>query len=135
MVPAMAQAVAGWKTLSAGALSLSAPPGTDLLPARRQLSWRLAGAGFELRVDLDGADGDDAEPALCYEREAIVIDGRSALLRVAKPAPRLDCPERYMSLYVPPAGAKKALYVSGLGDDDNALVVLRTVILSIRIAD
>src|ERR1700743_639597 len=91
---AAARAQDRWPVLAAGGLSLQAPQGTTLLPSQVSgvRAWSIARPDGRLRIvrGPQVADGDDSEPRPCYVGDAIVVDGRAATLRVAKPHPRLD---------------------------------------------
>lgn len=131
---------AGWKSLSAEGLSLMAPPATTLESAPNidaARTWWIRNPGFTITVDAGAwlGDSDDAEPALCYTAEPIVVDGHDAILRTTKRAARLDCPENYASLFIASnhAGGKAfALSVRVKSRDDFATI--RAVIASVHFA-
>ncbi|MBS0471522.1 MAG: hypothetical protein JSR60_10655 [Proteobacteria bacterium] len=115
-----------------------------MLPSAAHLAPRrlTMGAGLRLQAPhywLEIAAGpsvqdlDDAEPRLCYTTDTVAIAGRLAQLRIARRVPRLDCPERYLSLYLPAAAGSDAVYLHGAGDSFDDLAALRAVIATVRI--
>lgn len=86
-------------------MAIALPPAAHLAPRRL-----TAGAGLRLEAPhywLEFAAGpsvqdlDDAEPRLCYTIDTVTLAGRPAMVRITRPVPRLDCPERYLSLFLP----------------------------------
>jgi hypothetical protein len=118
----------GWQHLSSGALSLDASADSTLEATRD--GWRLANPRFTLtvRAAQGVGDADDAEPVVCYRAQHVTVDGRRALLRVAREHVRLDCPENYASLYLP------GLFVAVQARDWGDLAEARDVIASLHIA-
>ncbi len=124
-----------WRRLSAGALSLDAPPGATLKAVAPQ-TWELHGRGLTVGLVRGPrvADADDAEPRRCYSTEIVLFAGAAGVLRATRPAARADCPEGYASLYRPPLrpGAP-ALFLWAWDEGGDGYAAARAVIRSIRL--
>ena len=106
----------GWRLLNRDGLSIAAPADTTLESSDGidAHGWRLHNPRLVISIQRGPfiADGDDSEPNRCYDQTPIVVDGRRTVLRTGKGFPRLDCPEKYASLYIraePPAGRLRAV--------------------------
>ena len=117
----------GWQTFARDGIALSAPVDSKVEATRD--GWRLRNPRFTLtiRAGQGVSDADDSEPAVCYHTQAVVVDGRRALLRVAREHVRLDCPENYASLYLP------GLFVAAQAQDWDDLATAREVIATLHI--
>jgi hypothetical protein len=114
------------------ALSLQVP--SEARVASRPGGLRIEAARFWLDIRIGPAvqDLDDGEPAVCYTSETLMLADRRATLRIARPSPRLDCPERYASLYLAPR-AGDAVYLMGQGSSYEDLALLREIVATIRL--
>jgi hypothetical protein len=120
--------------LTTDALSLGAPS-QSVLRASGAGTWQLRAHSFTIGIARGPsvADLDDAEPRRCYDVAPIVLDNRRALLRQSRASARLDCPENYVSVYLPPAApGESALFVWGRSADVNDMTAMAGVIASIR---
>ena len=103
----------GWVHLSAGALSLDAPPGSSLKMVAPG-TWKLHSREVTLGIAVGAtvADADDGEPRRCYDEINIPPRPVGGALRVTRPSARADCPEAYASLFMPaPRQGGSALFV------------------------
>jgi hypothetical protein len=121
----------GWQAYAQDGLTLSAPADSKLEATRDGgvETWRLRNPRFTLtiRSGQGVSDADDSEPPVCYHAQAVTVDGRPALLRVAREHVRLDCPENYASLYLP------GLFVAVQARDWDDLATVRAVIATLRL--
>ena len=120
----------------AGGLSLDAPA-LSVLRTSGPGAWLLRAHSFTIGIahGPNVPDLDDAEPPRCYAVQRIVLDGQDAVLRSSRADARLDCPENYVSLYLPPASAGgSALFVWGRSVAFEDIPAMQAVIASIRLA-
>jgi hypothetical protein len=122
--------------LKAGAISLDAPS-QSVLRASGSGAWLLRAHSFTIGIARGPsvADLDDAEPRRCYGVAQIVLDNRLAMLRESRASARLDCPENYVSVYLPPAApGELGLFVWGRSVDSDDIPAMAAVVASIRFA-
>jgi hypothetical protein len=119
--------LAGIQPFARDGVTLSAAPDSTLEATHD--GWRLTNARFTLtiRSGQGVGDADDSEPPVCYHAQVVMVDGRRALLRVAREHVRLDCPENYASLYLP------GLFVAAQARDWDDLAEARDAIASLKL--
>jgi len=120
--------------MTSGELSLVAPENAALRASGPD-AWVVRAHGFTMGIVRGVADLDDSEPRRCYDAEQVEIDGRGALLRKTRASARADCPENYVSVYLPALrDGTKAVFVWGQGAYDIDMPVMADIAQSIQFA-